>query len=796
MMTCTHSKIEYGTCPVCQFEPFERNHYFDGKFMVARDFIDESKYHSEKLRHHNVRLHGWGVVCGLKVKQHPNEACQDRFVCIEPGTAIDCCGHEILVQQEECIDITQLEKWKELKKRHDASRDNEATYQLQVCLKYRECPTEDVPVLYDECGCDETKCAPNRILESYDVDLLINEEQVDLHEFHDPKLEWHCSAGPSHALRVAVYSAGNRLYAIANDKKAVLILDTTNHTVVGVYPLSELPTDLAISNDGKRLYVATKGGTAGDLQLIVWNTETDDQVSAGAIHGSNGDTVELAVVPMPDNRLSALLDKKGDVLIWPLTLDSASTQPSPSSPTPNLASNIHGLTFNKNAQMAYSARPSDNTIRVLKIIPTATAGAPINIPSPPYTPFDLEFVVSTGPDALAVISNTPSTLLYITLSGNQFKKSDSLAHPAKAVVIGPAGRWAYVLEEANGESYVQAVNLARVQLQLTPNVSPPFRVGKGSQQLVLDASGSRLYVPFEGDPKVESSGGIAVLKVLEGSCEDILWRHLDGCPDCDVPNCVVLATIMEYRPGAKIQDVNIDNRRGRRVLASTEILQEWIECLSEHPGVGKDGEDGRDGDPGPGLESGLTRIDSLSWKHGHPSPQLMVPIKMGPHQTRFGIVIGFSAEVETRTIDAEHVFEVLLHHSKPEEEKIGFVCWCAIRGEIVPVTPTASGVVITKAEKVQSGTVSRAVAFVPAESILNWLRRSERSSPNLWVRLRGDFVLDTQNPPRAIDGEFVRRDLPTGNRPYDPVAGSYLDLGIQGGLFESWFTLKMPESPR
>mgnify|MGYP003390796558 CR=1 FL=1 len=56
-MTCTHSKNEYGACPVCQFEPFVRNHYFDGKFMVARDFTDETTYHSEKRRHHNVRLH-------------------------------------------------------------------------------------------------------------------------------------------------------------------------------------------------------------------------------------------------------------------------------------------------------------------------------------------------------------------------------------------------------------------------------------------------------------------------------------------------------------------------------------------------------------------------------------------------------------------------------------------------------------------------------------------------------------------------------------------------------------------
>ena len=47
-------------------------------------------------------------------------------------------------------------------------------HKLQFCLRYKECGTEEIPVLYDECGCDETKCAPNRILESYEVDVLLD----------------------------------------------------------------------------------------------------------------------------------------------------------------------------------------------------------------------------------------------------------------------------------------------------------------------------------------------------------------------------------------------------------------------------------------------------------------------------------------------------------------------------------------------------------------------------------------------------------------------------------------------
>ncbi len=41
--------------------------------MLARDFVDEQRYVIEKLRHHNQKLHGAGVVCGLKVVQHEKD---------------------------------------------------------------------------------------------------------------------------------------------------------------------------------------------------------------------------------------------------------------------------------------------------------------------------------------------------------------------------------------------------------------------------------------------------------------------------------------------------------------------------------------------------------------------------------------------------------------------------------------------------------------------------------------------------------------------------------------------------
>src|SRR5438445_1623821 len=162
-----------GGCPACEFGPVTRNAYWTGKLMLARDFVDEQRYVVEKHRHHNQKLHGHGVVCGLKVVQHEKDACRDRFVCVEPGTAIDCCGHDVIVRELDCLDLWAVRKIKELRDKEAAGTDT-GEHVLQICIRYRECETEPVPILYDDCGCADDQCAPNRILESYELDVILD----------------------------------------------------------------------------------------------------------------------------------------------------------------------------------------------------------------------------------------------------------------------------------------------------------------------------------------------------------------------------------------------------------------------------------------------------------------------------------------------------------------------------------------------------------------------------------------------------------------------------------------------
>jgi hypothetical protein len=157
-----------GHCPACDFDPFVRNAYWTGKLMLARDFIDEQNYVIEKLRHHNQQLHGFGVACGLKVVQHDNPSCRSRYVIVEPGTAVDCCGHDIVVRHRDIVDLYAQPAIQALQAANDTG-----AHTLQICIRYRECPTEPIPVLYDDCA-DESRCAPNRILESYALGVIVD----------------------------------------------------------------------------------------------------------------------------------------------------------------------------------------------------------------------------------------------------------------------------------------------------------------------------------------------------------------------------------------------------------------------------------------------------------------------------------------------------------------------------------------------------------------------------------------------------------------------------------------------
>jgi hypothetical protein len=164
-------------CGPCGTLPsgFVRLRYFFGKRMGVADFVDEQRYHSSKLRFHNQRLHGAGVLCGLAVTR---PSTTDVMLRVGKGAALDACGREIVVAYDQCID---LDAWfqRELEERREidatwpaAALDASGSLPLVVAVRYRDCATAPEPAPRDTCSCDAAGCDFGRVREEFELELF------------------------------------------------------------------------------------------------------------------------------------------------------------------------------------------------------------------------------------------------------------------------------------------------------------------------------------------------------------------------------------------------------------------------------------------------------------------------------------------------------------------------------------------------------------------------------------------------------------------------------------------------
>lgn len=194
--------------------------------------------------------------------------------------------------------------------------------------------------------------------------------------------------------------------------------------------------------------------------------------------------------------------------------------------------------------------------------------------------------------------------------------------------------------------------------------------------------------------------------------------------------------------------------------------------------AGPQGAPGPTGATGPGLEAGLTRIFNLSWQHGATS-NLTVTLDGGPV---FGFVVAFGRDslgdtgvIFNSSSVSSDTFEIYTE----ELVNATFKTYRKLRIEpeaVVPVQVVATtGNVITEVQTV-TGPIAPAALVTINTDVVGYLIGS---NAKVIITLKGDLVIDENG--RAVDAEFLRAELPTGDR---ESGGLY---GVQGGLFESWF---------
>jgi DNA-binding beta-propeller fold protein YncE len=621
------------TCVDCELPIFTRNHYFTGKLMVERDFTDEQRYFLGKDRRHDQRLHGWGTVCGLRVHQHEQQACRDRWVVVEPGTAVDCCGREIVVPGAEYVDFRSafLAQWQAVN--GPTSQPDADPHRLQVTLCYAECPTEEVPVLFDDCGCDDTACQPNRINESFSFGVRIDAERT----VDDPlatALRWGCTINVQRAAHVGVH--GERLYVVGSEDGGPWTLHVfeTEHSglLAPTKTFSEKVHDLALSPDGKRAYIAVAGtGNDGEIQVLDLTGDTLADLPSITVPDAGADRVRLAISPA-DGTIVALATKTGIVHSY-----DATASPPPDVAFPAIA-NATDIAVSSDGKSFYVA---DQTSDVKALDATDPSTAATTLFSAPSGEAQLlcRYSTTAGDNLAVAIDDGDWKVQLIGLRpGTATPVADlheaSIAQPALALQAA-GGVNVFVLEEAaDHKGSIQTILTHRVELGQPDPVTDAVLVGEQPRGLAASEDGRLLYAAFLGPDAVPTAGGVAILKVVNTQCDGIWERALDPCPVCDGDHCLVLATVEEYVYGEDVDDTVIDNLRDRKLLPSTELITDVVNCLLESgtgagPGTqgppgpaGKDGKDGADGKDGRDGLDGKNGVDGTDGHDGDPGPGL------------------------------------------------------------------------------------------------------------------------------------------------------------------------------
>lgn len=156
----------------------ERTRFFPRQLVTPDDLTQDQIYFREKARRHNRLLHGWGVVCGARVRKHPTEKCK---VIVEAGYLLGPYGDEIVLDSEVTVDLCRegldgnavspcgdlLDPWCS-----DVRVGRQPAQPLYLAVRYAECQARPVRTQSNGCGCSEAECEYSRTRDSYAIKVL------------------------------------------------------------------------------------------------------------------------------------------------------------------------------------------------------------------------------------------------------------------------------------------------------------------------------------------------------------------------------------------------------------------------------------------------------------------------------------------------------------------------------------------------------------------------------------------------------------------------------------------------
>ncbi len=730
------------------------------------------------------------------------------------------------------------------------AKENPAkVHALGICVRFTECSTEQVPVLYDDCGCDDDGCAPNRILESYAFDVIVDpplapkkgQTLADLSaalfvRSPDPSLAANTPRfGPAPVITPA--TGDSLVYALdAGQPNKVLTLDLTTlhaHNIDAKAPIYAL----AVATQGDFSF-ATTGPLAGNKPLIQIMQPGAAPLAPVEVTGAAAATSVLSLAVSSDANRSAIVYAQDSGDLFAFARDNANGLAPAATALGKVDSNCSSFVAAPNGSVAY-AIDSTGVIKVIKLIDGGSAAAALTVATT-ARPTSLSLLVNATQSWLLVVSQTDQSLYIVDTTANNLLATIALDHPPAYVMATDAGM-VYAMEEEGGAQYLQAIDAAPLTAAKPAIVEGPRSIGGAGLRVVA----------LEKDA---SARLLAATSPVDSACDELVWAQLADCGGCGSANCVMLATVERYQTGAAVLDADpnavladdltklrarIDNREGRRVLASTATLQAWLECLQTQPGA--KGDQGPKGDPGIGLYVDLPKILDIGWSFeeqrnlgtfvaqylsiltaADPAGELTQLITTGGIQVP-PLTIYFNKPMKGIT---RRTMTVTIDSPLPTgvgTAAVYFPIDLKMYGEIIEIQPVAPAFLTTPHTGEQC---PYAVSFLPSlaffETIdaqtgaatLTWptilltfltylCQRAQVDLPRVLIELNGDFVYSPDVNGNytefgVLDGENiggrVGRGPPELRQP--PILGGKNPSGnlTQGGLFSGWFFLTSKDS--
>ena len=588
------------TCIPCGLIKHTRNHYFNGKLLVERDFVDEQIYHIAKRRMLNKVLHGDGTVCGLKLKQHPSPDCQTQYIYAEPGVALDCCGREIVLTKNEPINIQDLIKQQELKL--------DDPVDLFVALQYRDVESEQVPVILPDCDCADANQTANRIDECFSFKVFAREPGSTelVRPPIEAKLDWlhtiplseqtpRAIAVDNHLQQVYVAALGTNTgdEGDEGDEKSnplgrVYAYRADNHDLITSLNAGSAPHDLIVSPLGAHIFLCDENLATntplGALTGIAIYAEENIQANPDPIaYIDLGEPARLAISPTT-GALVALKLNSGELIAWSetellnwLATDAGKGFPDQSGPASSHRIMLDGLSIPEtatiegasilkigaNGRFVYIVNPAaDGNKSVLVVnIPRLfanEAGALIKAPLPNVDADEQAIAIQTSiADAGFVF------LLTQTADGSESRlrrfewqresqtfvasgRGGFWQGAAKDFAISATEKWAYVPQRFTQVdeiiSQVAVISIDEIisveQTELVNALSKQVHINGNALFSRLNLVGRRLYVA-SADEDTENNpdrGLVAVLDIEEADCGELFFQSIDGCPECEQEN--------------------------------------------------------------------------------------------------------------------------------------------------------------------------------------------------------------------------------------------------------------------